>query len=320
MTASSNGAPTIATSTLRAPELGRIGDPGQLHERRRPDVGRQVEVVEGLELAVPAVAGGEVDVARVVGTLSHGGSSGDGRGRRRSGPSVQGAPPGRIVARPGRARGSRLILAAELLPGGLRRARVRAAGRSAVWATRVAARSVVSSARGRRGGVAEQDRVAGRGRRAMARSGWIVGQTQLTLAMSVEPDVGSRPGPRSRRPPCWRPSGRRGRGCAHRRATPENSTSTSRRSPARRPRTAGGSGASSLVVERLVVAPDHEPGPGPVRDDVGGGAALVDDPVDAAVRSAAAGATGRPSRTARSSRRGRSCPSTGPTRRATGGP
>ena len=73
LTASSNGAPTIATSTLRARELGRVGDPGQLHERRQADVGRQVEVVVRLVRAVPAVARREVDVARVVGTLGHDG-------------------------------------------------------------------------------------------------------------------------------------------------------------------------------------------------------------------------------------------------------
>ncbi len=45
---------------LLAAQLGRIGDPRQLHERGRPDVGRQVEVVEGLERLVPAVVGREV--------------------------------------------------------------------------------------------------------------------------------------------------------------------------------------------------------------------------------------------------------------------
>ena len=29
-------------------QLGRIGDPGQVHERRRADIGRQVEVIEDL--------------------------------------------------------------------------------------------------------------------------------------------------------------------------------------------------------------------------------------------------------------------------------
>ena len=51
---SSNGAPTIATSTLRALELGGIRDPWQVRERDRPDVGRQVEVVVDLERPVPA--------------------------------------------------------------------------------------------------------------------------------------------------------------------------------------------------------------------------------------------------------------------------
>ena len=43
-------------------------------------------------------------------------------------------------------------------------------------------------------------------------------------------------------------------------------------------------GAHPLVVG-LIVAPDHEPGDGPVRDDVGRRAALADDPVDAGRRS-----------------------------------
>ena len=78
-------------------ELGRIGDPRQVHERRRPDVGRQVEVAEDLPLAVPAVEPGEVDRRRsgsvgsgFVGALCHGSSgrrsrhsTGSGRGRRR---------------------------------------------------------------------------------------------------------------------------------------------------------------------------------------------------------------------------------------------
>ena len=62
VTASSNGAPTIATSTAAPTKLGRVGDPRQVHERRGPDVGRQVEVVVGLEVAVPAVVAREVAV------------------------------------------------------------------------------------------------------------------------------------------------------------------------------------------------------------------------------------------------------------------
>ena len=48
LTASSKGAPTIATSGRAAGQLGRVRDPGQLHERGRADVGRQVEVAEDL--------------------------------------------------------------------------------------------------------------------------------------------------------------------------------------------------------------------------------------------------------------------------------
>ena len=54
LTASSNGAPMIATSTSGG-ELGRIRDPGQVHEGRRADVRRQVVVAECLERLVPAV-------------------------------------------------------------------------------------------------------------------------------------------------------------------------------------------------------------------------------------------------------------------------
>ena len=58
---------------LASAELGRVGDPGQLHERHRPDVGRQVEVVERLEFAIPAVQAREVTVEiGVVGALGHG--------------------------------------------------------------------------------------------------------------------------------------------------------------------------------------------------------------------------------------------------------
>ena len=54
VTASSNGAPMIATSTPRPRSSAGIRDPGQLRERDRADVGRQVEVVVVLELAIPA--------------------------------------------------------------------------------------------------------------------------------------------------------------------------------------------------------------------------------------------------------------------------
>ena len=58
---------------LATAQLGRVGDPRQLHERGRPDVGRQVEIVVGLELAIPAVLAREVTVQVGVGwALSHG--------------------------------------------------------------------------------------------------------------------------------------------------------------------------------------------------------------------------------------------------------
>ena len=58
---------------LAPSELGRIGDPGQLHERGRPDVGRQVEVVVRVVLAVPAVGVREIAVEVGIGwALSHG--------------------------------------------------------------------------------------------------------------------------------------------------------------------------------------------------------------------------------------------------------
>ena len=60
-------------------QLGGVGDPREVHERRRPDIRRQVEVRERLERAVPAVRGGEVAVGPglgrimgVVGALGHG--------------------------------------------------------------------------------------------------------------------------------------------------------------------------------------------------------------------------------------------------------
>src|SRR6478609_2831348 len=76
-------------------ELDRVRDPGQLHERRQPDVGGEIEVVVRLVRLVPAVARGEVDVALVVGTVGHG------------------CPPEAAVrdARVGPARGCRLVRA-----------------------------------------------------------------------------------------------------------------------------------------------------------------------------------------------------------------
>ena len=61
-----------------------IGDPRQVHERRRADVGRQVEVGVRLELAVPAVGSREVGRRGSWGRSATG-SSGDGRGWRIAG-------------------------------------------------------------------------------------------------------------------------------------------------------------------------------------------------------------------------------------------
>ena len=44
---------------LACRELGRIGDPRQLHEAGRADVGRQVEIAVRLVLTVPAIGGRE---------------------------------------------------------------------------------------------------------------------------------------------------------------------------------------------------------------------------------------------------------------------
>ena len=89
------------------PELRRVGDPGQLHERREADVGRQVEVVVRLVRAVPAVARREVDVTRGLGTIGHDGppEAAPPFGNRASGPHAAsvGAPPVRVRRPAGRA-------------------------------------------------------------------------------------------------------------------------------------------------------------------------------------------------------------------------
>ena len=206
LTASSNGAPTIATSTFRRAQLGRVGDPGQLHERRRADVGRQVEVVEGLELAVPAVAAprspgrapgrGGARPRMSSGRRPRRRSAADGRVRLARG-AAGSSPPSSGARRADGSTGSTRrptpSRRAELPPGGLDERRVARTGRSAVWATSVAASRVVSSARGRRGGVAELDRVAGRALRRDREVRVDRGQTQQTLPMSVLPAFGSSP-------------------------------------------------------------------------------------------------------------------------------
>ena len=183
------------------PQVGRVGDPGQLHERRQADVGGQVEVVEGLVRAVPAVARREVDVARGRGRsatmASGGGSPSTGRGTRPVPPSRRAAgsgPPssgarGRhrtAVSRPrSRRRGTR-ARPPRRAPGRSRRSR-------AVWATSVAASSIVRSARGRAAASRNSIEWPGVGSSVIASSGWIAGTTHETLAMSVEPDAGSMP-------------------------------------------------------------------------------------------------------------------------------
>ena len=57
---------------LAAAQLGGIGDPRQVHERRRADVRGQLVVAERLERPVPAVGRGEAGVGvGVVGALGH---------------------------------------------------------------------------------------------------------------------------------------------------------------------------------------------------------------------------------------------------------
>ena len=87
----------------RATQLVRIGDPGQLHEGRRADVGRQVEVVEASNCLVPAVVRREVPLE--VGSVGRSAtvSSGDGR-RTGRGTSSRQAPPVRIGRPAGRPR------------------------------------------------------------------------------------------------------------------------------------------------------------------------------------------------------------------------
>ena len=85
-----------------------IGHPRQVHERRRTDVGREIEVVERVVLAVPTILARVAGVGLgVVWALSHGGSSEDGRGvdALRSDPSRWGAPPVRTLSSSGTRRG-----------------------------------------------------------------------------------------------------------------------------------------------------------------------------------------------------------------------
>ena len=160
-----------------APEdLRRVGDPRKAGERPGPDVGRQVEVRECLEVAVPPIRVAEVGVReRVGGTpapgspcggivavpVGHAKPPGD-RAADRAWPGRRGmrrspvrAPPVRVRRPAGR---PRMIARAGLSaspyasPRNSRQAAATRAGSArrsrAVWATSVAARSVVSSARG----------------------------------------------------------------------------------------------------------------------------------------------------------------------------
>ena len=204
LTASSKGAPTIATSDVPAPELVRIGDPRQLHERRRPDVRRQVEVVVCLEVGVPAVEGREVRAGRSGRrALSHGDPPGDGRDavRRGSMGAVSlGAPPVRDRRPAGRAAPMvapaprpRRTLGRGTPARRPRRAPDRRTGRRR--SGRPASPRGASSRRPAGVAAASRNRIEWPGvpSGAIDRSGWMVGQTQLTLPMSVLPAFGSSP-------------------------------------------------------------------------------------------------------------------------------
>ena len=133
----------------------------------------------------------------------------------------------------------------------------------AVWATRVAASSVVSSACGPTAASRKRIEWPGVPSGAIERSGWIVGQTQLTLAMSVLPAFGSSP---------WSAMpyaadvarnriGHRARVVASSSSRrPRTSPRRSCRSRAPRPRTARRKRVLHRLVVRLVVAAEHEPG------------------------------------------------------------
>ena len=201
----------------------------------RPDVGRQVEVVVGLELAVPAVVAREVDgrdPGRIVGAQPRR-TSGDGRGvgiaavrsvslgRRRFETSRPAGRAGAMVAADGRPAGHRRragssarrrssVAAAGTLPMRPRPGPGRRTARSAVWATSVAASSVDLVGLRRRGGVAEVDRVAGRALRRDRE----VGMDRRADPADVAPcrssrRSGRRPGRRCRRRPCWPGTARR---------------------------------------------------------------------------------------------------------------
>ena len=174
----------------------------------RPDVGRQVEVVVRLVLAVPAVARGEVRLGGGIGgALSHGGPPETGAapdrgaavdrirlagGAAGSNPSSSGARRRSMVA-PGPCAAGRELgrsAPAELAPRPPRRAPGRRTARTR--SGRRASRRAASSRRRAGVAAASRNRIEWPGVPSCAidRSGWIVGQTQLTLAMSVLPGVG----------------------------------------------------------------------------------------------------------------------------------
>ena len=220
LTASSNGAPTIATSAPRARSSIGSGDPGQLHERRQADVGGQVEVASRTRTRGPSRCARRSRASPgVVGTLGHGGPPAC--GRRRFGSAVQrgalgGMVPRRCAAGSATAvRGRRQPVRRSLGPArNSRHAPSTSVGSrsrsSAVWATSVAARSVVWSARGR----------AAASRNSVVWPGvGDVGDRELRVDRRHRPtrrwpcrsSPTSRPcpGPRSRTPRRWRPSARR---------------------------------------------------------------------------------------------------------------
>ena len=147
-------------------------------------------------------------------------------------------------------------------------------------------------------------------------SGWIVGTTHDTLAMSVEPEAGSMPWSTTPAASAFATQRSRERAVVvHRRRAARELDLDLDVGRARGRLAHRDEPALHGLVVGLVGAAEHEPRLGPVRDDVRGRAALLDDPVDAACGSAAAAATGRRRRTARSSRRGRCARSRGPTPR-----
>ena len=251
-------------------QLGRVGDPRQLPERRQADVGRQVEV--GVRSRTRGPSRCAPRSRRHPGSWGRSATMVLRRRRRRSAaghrgrvPPQSGAPPVRVRRPAGRARA---IVPGQ--PGGWRSA----PRNSATPPRRAPDPAAARSPSGRRGSprAASSGRRAGRaaasrnsiewpgvGSSEIERSGWIVGHDPATRwPCRSSPTSGPCPGPRRRRPPRSRPSARR----ASRLwfivvAPPENSTSTvDVRGAARRPRTARG---TARFID-LVVAPGRRCG------------------------------------------------------------